>query len=44
MDDLISSAAAIESFSGKPPEYYHTSYIIGELNSAPSWTLSRWSG
>ena len=36
MDDLISRAAAIETFTGKPPEYYHTSYIVGELNCAPA--------
>ena len=36
VSDLISRAAAIESFTGKPPEYYHTSYIVGELNSVPA--------
>ena len=36
VNDLISRAAAIEAFTGKPPEYYHTSYIVGELNSVPA--------
>lgn len=36
MTDLISRAAAIEAFMGKPPEYYHTSYIVGEINCLPS--------
>ena len=36
MDDLISRAAAIKAFTGKPPEYYHTSYIVGELNCVPA--------
>ena len=35
VDDLISRAAAIKAFTGKPPEYYHTSYIVGELNTIP---------
>lgn len=34
-DDLISRAAAIKAFTGKPPEYYHTSYIVSELNDIP---------
>lgn len=36
MSDLISRKTAIEAFTGKPPEYYHTSYIVGELNCLPS--------
>ena len=36
MADLISRAAAIKAFMGKPPEYYHTSYIVGELNCVPA--------
>ena len=36
MVDLISRAAAIKVFMGKPPEYYHTSYIVGELNCVPA--------
>ena len=36
MADLISRAAAIKAFIGKPPEYYHTSYIVGELNCVPA--------
>lgn len=36
MADLISRAAAMEAFMGKPPEYYHTSYIVGELNCVPA--------
>lgn len=36
MTDLISRAAAMEAFMGKPPEYYHTSYIVGELNCVPA--------
>lgn len=36
MSDLISRAAAIKAFTGKPPEYYHTSYIVGELNVIPA--------
>lgn len=36
MDDLISRKAAIGAFTGKPPEYYHTSYIVGELNCLPA--------
>ena len=35
MNDLISRAEAIKAFTGKPPEYYHTSYIVGELNNIP---------
>lgn len=35
-NDLISRAAAIEAFIGKPPEYYHTSYIVDELNCVPA--------
>lgn len=31
MSDLISRSAAIEAFTGKPPEYYHTDYIVNEL-------------
>lgn len=36
MADLISRAEAIGAFMGKPPEYYHTSYIVGELNCIPA--------
>lgn len=36
MSDLISRAAAIGAFTGKPPEYYHTSYIVSELSSVPA--------
>jgi len=36
MSDLISRTAAIGAFTGKPPEYYHTSYIVSELNSVPA--------
>lgn len=36
MTDLISRAVAIRAFTGKPPEYYHTSYIVGELNAIPA--------
>lgn len=35
-DDLISRAAAMGAFMGKPSEYYHTSYIVGELNCVPA--------
>lgn len=35
-EDLISRTAAIKAFTGKPPEYYHTSYIVGELNCVPT--------
>ena len=34
--DLISRAAAIDVFMGKPPDFYHTSYIVGEINCLPS--------
>lgn len=36
MSDTISRKAAMDAFMGKPPGYYHTSYIVGELNSLPS--------
>ncbi len=36
MADLISRAVAIEAFADKPPEYYHTGYIVSELNSVPA--------
>ena len=36
MDDLISRAAAMDVFMGKPPDFYHTSYIVGELNCVPA--------
>jgi DNA-directed RNA polymerase subunit RPC12/RpoP len=36
MADLIDRKAAMDAFMGKPPEYYHTSYIVGEINSLPS--------
>lgn len=35
-NDLISRTAAMNLFIEKPPEYYHTSYIVGELNCLPS--------
>ena len=34
--DLISRAAAMDAFMSKPPEYYHTSYIVGEINCLPA--------
>ena len=34
--DLISRAAAMRAFAVKPGEYYHTSYIVGELNCLPA--------
>ena len=34
--DLISRAAAMDAFMSKPPEYYHSSYIVGELNCVPA--------
>lgn len=36
MDDLISRAAAMRAFSGKPGEYYHPRYIVGELKDLPA--------
>ena len=36
MDDLISRKAAMKMFTGMPPDFYHTSYIVGEINSLPS--------
>ena len=36
MDDLISRKAAMDVFMGKPPDFYHTSYIVGEINCLPS--------
>lgn len=36
MTDLISRDVAIKAFTGKPPEFYHTSYIVGELNVIPA--------
>lgn len=36
MTDLISRAAAINVFMSKPPDYYHSSYIVGELNILPT--------
>lgn len=36
MADLILRAAAMGAFMGKPSEYYHTSYIVGELNCVPA--------
>jgi hypothetical protein len=35
-DDLISRASAIKTFTGKPPEYYHTGYIVSELKGIPA--------
>ena len=34
--DLISRKAAMDAFMEKPFDYYHTSYIVGELNCIPS--------
>lgn len=34
--DLISRAAAMDAFMSKPPEYYHTSYIVGKINCLPA--------
>lgn len=28
--------ALMHHFMDKPPEYYHTSYIVGEINIAPT--------
>ena len=36
MNDLISRKAAMNVFMSKPPEYYHASYIVGEINCLPS--------
>ncbi len=36
MDELISKAAAIKTFTGKPFDYYHTSYIASELKDLPA--------
>lgn len=36
MDDLISRKAAMDVFMGMPPDFYHTSYIVGEINCLPS--------
>lgn len=36
MDDLISREALMDQFMGKPPDYYHSSYIVGEINIAPA--------
>ena len=36
MADLISRKAAMDVFMGKPPDFYHTSYIVGEINCLPS--------
>ena len=36
MDDLISRKVAMDTFMEKPYDYYHTSYIVGELNCIPS--------
>ncbi len=36
MSDLISRKAAMDVFMGKPPDFYHTSYIVGEINCLPS--------
>ena len=35
-DDLISRAEAIGAFTGNPPDYYSTSYIVSELSSVPA--------
>lgn len=36
MSDLISRKTAMDVFMGKPPGYYHTSYIVGEISCLPS--------
>lgn len=36
MADLISRKAAMDVFMGMPPDFYHTSYIVGEINCLPS--------
>ena len=36
LNDLISRAAAIKAFAGKPPEYYSTEYICDVLNELPT--------
>ena len=36
MGDLISRKVAMDAFMGRPYDYYHTSYIVGELNCIPS--------
>lgn len=36
MDDLISRKVAMDTFMERPYDYYHTSYIVGELNCIPS--------
>lgn len=36
VSDLISRKAAMDLFMGKPPDYYHSSYIVGEINCLPS--------
>ena len=36
MSDMISRATAIEAFAGKPPEYYHTSYICDVIKELPA--------
>ena len=36
MDDLISRKVAMDLFMRKPLDYYHSSYIVGEINYLPS--------
>lgn len=36
MADLISRAAALNVFMSKPPDYYHSSYIVDEINRLPT--------
>lgn len=36
MADLISRAEAMDVFREKPPNFYHKSYIVGEINCLPS--------
>lgn len=33
---LIDVDALMYRFMDKPPDYYHTSYIVGEINAAPT--------
>jgi rubredoxin len=36
MVDLISRKEAIDAFTGMPPDFYHTSYIVSTINSLAS--------
>ena len=33
---LIDADALMYRFIDKPPDYYHTSYIVGEINTSPT--------